>query len=183
MRIIAGKFKGLRLQPFKGQHLRPTMDRIKESLFNILQGEVEDARVLDLFSGTGNLSLEAISRGAKEVVAVENHRDSLAIIRKNLAHFKIKDEITLVPSDVFKFLQGFMGEPFAIILIDPPFTKKIGHEVMEALASSSVLAPACTVAIETGKHERIDDEYPPLKLKDRRDYGDKSLSLFYLSPP
>ena len=84
MRIIGGKYKGLYLTNFKADHIRPTTDRVKESMFNILQAQIEDARVLDLFSGTGNLGIEAISRGARHVTFVEKNKKSIQILKENI---------------------------------------------------------------------------------------------------
>jgi 16S rRNA (guanine966-N2)-methyltransferase len=178
MRIIGGKFKGHPLVSFKADHIRPTTDRVKESLFNIWQGEVEDTRVLDLFSGTGSLGLEALSRGAREILFVESHRASVDIIRRNLSQLKVESGVKIVPVDVLSFLRKFKEDPFDLILIDPPFTEKMAHEVMQALASSKAFHAGTQIAIESSSHERIDEHYSPLVIRSQRKYGDKFLSLF-----
>jgi 16S rRNA (guanine966-N2)-methyltransferase len=178
MRVISGRFKGRRLSGFKGGHLRPTMDRVKETLFNILQNDIEDRNVLDLFAGTGSLGIEALSRGAKSVVMVESHPQSLKIIRENLSSLKIEDGITVIPKDVFRFIKSTQATSYEIVFIDPPFTEKLAHKVMTELGACTFIAPKAVVAIEAAKQERIDDDYPGFLLLDRRPFGDKSLSIF-----
>lgn len=177
MRVIAGKFRGRELVSFQAGHLRPTTDRVKESIFNKLQSYIPGARVLDLFSGTGNLSIEALSRGAEKVVAIEMNRKSLDIIQKNLEKLKIT-EIDVFAVDVFKFLKKYDAEPFDIILCDPPFTEKIAHDLFLAISSSKTFKDSSIVVTESSSQERLDDRYPPLYLFDRRDYGDKYVSYF-----
>lgn len=180
MRICGGQWKGRHLVSFKADHIRPTTDRVKESLFNIWQGSVEDARVLDLFAGTGSLGLEALSRGAREVLFVESHRQSIEIIRKNIELLKIEGGYRVYPKDVLQFLKTYDGEPFDLILIDPPFTKIMAHEVMQTLSASKAFHDTTLIAIESGTKEKIEDDYPPLFRYDLRPYGDKTLSLFHL---
>ena len=109
MRIIAGRFRGHQLVSFNADHIRPTTDRVKESIFNKLQNDVPGGRVLDLFSGTGNLAIESLSRGAESVVAVEMSKKSLAIIRKNLEKLGIKGEIQVVGDDVLSTFAATTG--------------------------------------------------------------------------
>ena len=180
MRIIGGTFKGRILVSFKGQRLRPISSRVKESLFNILRNNIKDAIVLDLFAGTGSLSIEAFSQGAKKVFAVEKHPQSLQTIYKNIANLKItKQEIQVFKSDVFDFLKRYKKSlKFDLILIDPPFTQKIANETMKQIVKSSVLKKETLIVIESSQYEIITDAYPPFFLFDRRYFGDKLLSFF-----
>ncbi len=178
MRVIAGKFKGRRLVSFDASHLRPTTDRVKGSIFNKLAADIEGSRVLDLFSGTGSLAIEALSRGALEVTLVEKNPKSLRILRQNLSALKIDSGVRIESFDVFQFLGRYEGSAFDIILVDPPFTQELADEVLKSLAKSKVLASGTILAIEAGRHEKLAESYPPLELKDRRDYGDKSVSFF-----
>ncbi len=182
MRIIAGKLRGHRLAGFEAGHIRPTTDRVKESIFNRLQGDLEGARVLDLFAGTGNLGFEAWSRGAREVIAVESHPRSLAIIHKNLEKLKIQDHYSVHRRDVFQYLREYDGEAFDIILVDPPFTKVISHEVMEAMASSKVHGAASIIVIESAKQENVQPQYGSLSLSQEKNFGDKILRFFNHAP-
>ena len=178
MRIIAGKYKGRRLESFKAEHIRPTTDRVKETVFNILMREIPDARVLDLFAGTGNLGIEALSRGAAYVEFVESNPKSIRIIRGNLNNLQVNEPHAVVSRDVFKFLKEYKGDPFQVILIDPPFTEVLAHACMAALAQSAAANEGAVVVIESAKRERIDDEYGSFQLLDRRSFGDKSASFF-----
>lgn len=178
MRIISGKFKGRRLKGFNASHIRPTMDRVKETLFNILQNDVEGSMVLDLFAGTGSLGIEALSRGAAKVCMVESSPKSLSIIRENLQELQIKAGIDLIPKDVFRFLKQAQTIEFDLVFIDPPFTEALAHKVMTAMAESDIPRAGGIVAIEASKQERIDTEYPNFEFLDQRPFGDKSLYLF-----
>lgn len=183
MRIIAGKFKGHHLVSFNADHIRPTTDRVKESLFNILMGQMEESQILDLFSGTGNLGLEAISRGAGHVTFVEMNSASIAIIKRNIEKLKIeKEKYSIVKADVLKFLKTYEGNPFSIIFIDPPFTEKMADQVMMTLAASQVFDKETVIAMESVKGEKLLEEYGALKLSDRRQFGDKSLVFFQTAP-
>lgn len=179
MRIIAGKYKGHPLVAFKADHIRPTTDRVKETLFNIIQFEVEGGRVLDLFCGTGNLGLEALSRGAREVLFVEKHPSSLKITRQNIEKLKIPaDQYQIRGEDVIRFLKSYQGEPFDFIFADPPFTEAMAHEVIESADLSRAFGPRTLLAIESARRERLDTEYKTLVRTDSREFGDKILSFF-----
>lgn len=183
MRIIGGKFKGRQLVSFKADHIRPTTDRVKESIFNKLQAEIPYGRVLDLFSGTGNLSIEALSRGAEHVTAVELNKKSLMIMRDNFEKLGIKNEINVVADDVLKYVRKHKGPAFDVILVDPPFTEKMADEVLEAISARALLdqelvATETVIMIESSKHEVVKDSYDALERFDFRDYGDKHVSYF-----
>jgi 16S rRNA (guanine966-N2)-methyltransferase len=178
MRIIAGKFKGRRLVDFKADHIRPTTDRVKESLFNILYPYIEDSRILDLFSGTGNLAIEAVSRGAQYVEAVEMNRDSLSIMKQNIELLDIKEGLKCVQRDVFKYLNHYSGEAFDLILVDPPFTQKLSHSILQIIGNSQVCKNQTRIAIESAKQETVEQTYPHLNFLDQRLFGDKKLTFF-----
>lgn len=179
MRIISGKFKGRHLVSFKADHIRPTMDRIKETIFNKWMMYVDGAKVLDLFAGTGNLGLEALSRGATHVTFVEKNNKSMNIVKENIALLKIdKSEYQVQQKDVLTFLKQEKDTVYDLIFIDPPFTEKMAHDVMTAVGTSSVFGPETRIVIESIKQERIDDTYGDLICYDRQDYGDKFLSFF-----
>jgi 16S rRNA (guanine966-N2)-methyltransferase len=179
MRIISGRFKGRVLASFQADHIRPTTDRVKESLFNKWMQLTDDARVLDLFSGTGNLGLEALSRGCRHVDFVEMNPKSIAIIKKNVEMLKLeKTEYAIFKQDVLQFLKKYKGDPYDLILIDPPFTEKMAHQVLEALDSSNCFSDNTRIAIESVKKERIDETYLNLFRYDFNDYGDKILSFY-----
>ncbi|MBC7464389.1 MAG: 16S rRNA (guanine(966)-N(2))-methyltransferase RsmD [Bdellovibrio sp.] len=179
MRIVSGKYKGRILTSFTADHIRPTMDRVKETLFNKWMHEVDGAKVLDLFSGTGSLGLEALSRGAKHVEFVDLNLKSIQILKKNIELLKIpRTELMVVQRDVIAFLKKYHGDPFNLIMIDPPFTEKMAHAVMTALDASACFDDNTLIAIESIKQERMDEEYTHLIRYDFKDYGDKYLSFF-----
>lgn len=179
MRIIAGKYRGHQLVAFKADHIRPTTDRVKESLFNKIQFDLENAVVADLFCGTGNLGIEALSRDAKFCTFVEKNPKSLAITRQNLEKLRVPaSEYKIVAMDVVAYLRTYQGESFDIILADPPFTEKMAHEVMEAAGGSAVVGVQTILAIESEKKERMEERYGVLVRYYQRDYGDKYLNMF-----
>ena len=178
MRVISGKFKGRQLVSFQAEHIRPTTDRVKETLFNKLMGQVEGARVLDLFSGTGNLAIECLSRGAAWVDLVENHKQSLAIIRENLSKLKIQADFKIVPVDAFSYVEAYRGEPYNLILADPPFTRAWAHDLTLKIGASLLLAPEAIFVVEASSKERMDENYPGLNRLDQRPFGDKHLNFF-----
>jgi len=178
MRIISGKYKGRQLVSFQADNIRPTTDRVKETLFNKLMGYVEGARVLDLFSGTGNLAIECLSRGAAHVDLVENHRKSLEIIKKNFTTLKISEGFKVFPVDAFKYIQSYQGPPYDLIIADPPFTQAFGHDLSLKIGESITLGPAFMYVVETSSKERMDEQYPGLNRLDRREFGDKHLNFF-----
>ena len=178
MRIISGKFKGRPLVSFTAANIRPTTDRVKETLFNKLMGRIEGARILDLFSGTGNLAIECLSRGAAHVDLVENHRRSLGIIRQNLDLLKITEDYKIHPVDALKYIRDFEGEPYDVVIADPPFTQSLAHELGGAVGSSRLLNEDAWFVMESSRQERLDQTYPGLARLDRREFGDKHLNFF-----
>ncbi len=178
MRIISGKYKGRSLVSFKASHIRPTTDRVKESLFNKIQGEIEGARVLDLFSGTGSLGLEALSRGADFVHFVDDSTVSLKILKQNLERLELRQGFRVQRFDAVKFLRSYREEPFDLVLIDPPFLKLMADDVLTALGKSTVWHPKSLIAIETAQREMVQQTYGNLVQFDEKDYGDKSLRWF-----
>ena len=177
MRIISGRFKGHQLVAFKADHIRPTTDRVKETIFNKLMNDLSEANVFDLFAGTGNLGLEAISRGAGSVTFVEKNRKSLQILAQNIEKLGVMNEVEIVKMDVFSFLKLKNWQtPPDLIFVDPPFTQSLAHSCMLALAEAELVN--CKIVIESKKQETIDDQYRHLKLLDRKSFGDKTLSIF-----
>lgn len=183
MRIISGKFKGRRLVTFEAEHIRPTTDRVKETLFNKLMGRLEGARVLDLFSGTGALAIECLSREAAWVDLIENHKQSLSIIRKNLDLLKISEDFKLIPIDAFSYIAGYQGPAYDVVLADPPFTKALAHDLALKIGASELLKPGAWLVIEASSKERMDENYPGLNRLDQRKFGDKHLNFFTKANP
>ena len=140
MRIIAGSKRRLPLKTVEGKDTRPTTDRIKETLFNMLQNEIYGCYFLDLFAGSGQIGLEALSRGARYVVFVENAKKAAACITENIRFTKSDKESLLLQMDVIAALRSMEGKfQFDIIFMDPPYDKELEWEVLEYLKSSSLL--------------------------------------------
>lgn len=137
MRVIAGSARSLRLKTIDGLDTRPTTDRIKETLFNMLGAQVADCRFLDLFSGSGGIGIEALSRGAREAVFVERSPKAAACIRENLRFTRLEKRAVLMQIDAGSALRKLEGqEPFDIIFMDPPYRCDLEREMLEYLADS-----------------------------------------------
>ena len=137
MRVIAGKARRLPLKTVPGMDTRPTTDRIKETLFNILQNDLYGIRFLDLFSGSGGIGIEALSRGASEVYFVENARAAISCIKDNLAFTHLSESARIYPCDVMTALARLEGErPFQIIFMDPPYGQGLEQRVLEYMADN-----------------------------------------------
>src|SRR5262245_8730767 len=121
VRIAAGRFRGRRLHVPAGQAVRPTLDRVKVCIFDVLQGQLAGARVLDAYAGAGGVGLEALSRGARVVVLVEHDPTAVATLRRNVQHLGVEREVEVVRGDALRYLAGPHAEPFDLVLADPPY--------------------------------------------------------------
>ncbi|KHF24412.1 16S rRNA (guanine(966)-N(2))-methyltransferase RsmD [Solemya velum gill symbiont] len=169
LRIIGGEHRGRRLQFVAPEGLRPTTDRVRETLFNWLQNRIQGARVLDLFAGSGALGFEAASRGAREVMLVEMNRQVCEVLRQNAALLDSPDvDIRVQQRDARKFLQQSDGSSFDIVFLDPPFRKNLLQPVIELLESDGWLADDALIYIEQGSDEpeaQLPPSWKPLKEK------------------
>lgn len=180
MRIIAGRFRGLALASVgkgdAGAHLRPTTDRVRESLFSMLTGgrfgdPIEDARVLDLFAGTGALGLEALSRGAAHATLVDDGRKSLSLIRENISKCRCQDEVTVVNRDATRLPEG---APHNLIFLDPPYGKGLGEKALTSAIAGGWIAPDALIVWEENQEIILPDG---VELLDTRRYGDTTISI------
>lgn len=151
MRVIAGTARHLKLKTMEGMNTRPTTDRIKETLFNMLSYYVEDSRFLDLFSGSGGIGIEALSRGAKEAVFVEYNKKAAGCIRENLRHTHLEEHALLLEKDVKSALSYLerKGEPFQYIFMDPPYGKLLEREVLLFLEKSVLCDEDTLIIVES----------------------------------
>jgi 16S rRNA (guanine(966)-N(2))-methyltransferase RsmD len=180
MRIIGGNAKGRRLFVPRGGSVRPTAARVKESLFNILPHDFTGLRVLDLFAGSGSLSIESLSRGAAETVLVEASARSATAIRENLRRFGLKMRAQVWVAPVSRTLRSLAkrGERFDLIFLDPPYDKGLVSPSLELIAQGNLLNSAGTVVAEHSAREELQPRYDSLVLNDQRHYGDTRLSFF-----
>ncbi len=190
MRIISGSAKGRKLiSPPKtpGREklkpiIRPTSDRSREALFNILGRRVIDATVLDLFAGTGALGLEALSRGASSALFVDSHRQAHQLIRKNIELCGVGERATIIKHDLLKSLH-FLKElapdsGFNVIFADPPYRKRIIPHLLEKLLKADLVHTKGLVIAEDASGESIPDHIGSLLLVDKRSYGENSFWVF-----
>jgi len=180
MRVISGAAKGRRLKAPKGRALRPTADRVKEALFNILPHDLSGRKVLDLFAGTGNLSIEALSRGAKAAVLVDVSREATRAIEENVRGLGLTGRSRVLTAPVFKSVRMLARreEKFDLIFLDPPYDKELVGETLKAIAAEGILAESGVVVAEHSVREKVQERYGALALSDRRRYGDTQLSFF-----
>lgn len=179
MRIITGRARGVRLKAPKGLSTRPTSDRVKESLFNILGARVANRRVLDLFAGTGSLGLEAISRGAAGAVLVD--RATGDVLQDNAEHAKLSDLARIVRGDVFTALTRLAadGETFDLVFCDPPYGKGLWERALTALDGSPLLSEGALVIVESGEDERTIPALSRLSLVREERYGHTTRLRFF----
>jgi len=179
MRIISGISKGRKLVTPRDHSLRPTSDRVKESIFNALQGKLEGKVVLDLFAGTGNLGIEALSRGAKKTIFVEKGRLALRLIQRNLNLFGLKDRSEIFPKDANRAI-GILkqkGESFDLILMDPPYEKGLIHKTLKTLNSHQIFHKDSILVVEHNRREPLPRTLGGWNLIRQRRIGETVISF------
>jgi 16S rRNA (guanine966-N2)-methyltransferase len=181
MRIVAGRFKGASLEAPKGLSTRPTSDRVRQALFNVLEHgparfEFEGARVLDLFAGTGALALEALSRGARYAVLIEEDAAARAAIRRNVEALSLTGVTKIWRRDATRLGEAGTLQPFDLVFCDPPYGKGLGERALASAATGGWLAKGATAVLEERAHSEI--AWPAsLQEIDRRRYGDTVIAL------
>lgn len=174
MRIISGQARGRKLATLEGENTRPTLDRTREALFNILQTRVRGAKVLDLFAGSGALGLEALSRGAQSAVFCDVSRQACAVIQKNIEALRAQDRSRLLCCDAMDALARLAGESFDVVFLDPPYRKGLVDKALVGLVAADALAPGCVIVAETAQEEAF--AVPEaLCIADSRKYGKSRL--------
>ncbi len=172
MRVIAGSARRLLLKTVEGKDTRPTTDRIKETLFNILSFDIEGCRFLDLYAGSGAIGIEALSRGASRAVFVEMNKKAAVCIRDNLEHTHLSDRALLLHKDVSGAILWMEGreQAFDYIYMDPPYGKSYEREVLELLSRSDLCSEETTIIIESDLETSFDyiDQLPFLITREKR---------------
>ncbi len=172
MRVIAGKARRIPLVSPEGRETRPTTDRVKETLFNIIQDDIPGSQFLDLFSGSGGIGIEALSRGAKEAVFVEYAKKALDCIHANLDKTKLKEQAVILPTEVSHGLSrlGKMGKKFDIVYADPPYQKGYEAQILNWLLESEVVKSGTLVILESSRETLPDfvseNDYEVIRIKE-----------------
>lgn len=177
MRIIAGDYKGRRLYSPLDDKIRPTSDKVKEAVFSILTNEICDSRVLDLFAGTGNLGLEALSRGAQHCWFADSSRESLRLLRQNIAYCRAEEYSTVLAGDFRKVLARMEGE-VDVIFLDPPYGKDMLPDCFQLISQYGLLAEGGRIIAEHRREESLPQQLGGFeKLKERK-YGNVVISIY-----
>ena len=153
MRIITGRAKGIRLVTLEGEKTRPTAERVKEAVFSMLQFDIEGRRVLDLFAGSGQMALEAISRGAREAILVDKAKDAIAVINKNIEKTRLSDYCRVFCLDWYDYVRRFAGEKFDIVFLDPPYAAGLYAPALSSLLAANMLKPTSLIVCESDSAE------------------------------
>jgi len=185
MRIVAGKYRSRILKSLKGNALRPTSDRLRETLFNVLGANVAGSRFLDVFAGTGAVGIEAISRGAKEVVFIENHAPAAVLIRRNLESLAITSGAQVLPLDALRGLEKLAAchkptdAPIDFVFVDPPYAEKDQYDrILGFLGAASFLAEGSLVIAEHRRSHELPQRVGRLLQTRILRQGDAALSFF-----
>ena len=177
MRVITGTARGTVLKTPDGMKTRPTADRVKEGLFSIIQFEVQGRRVLDLFAGTGQLGIEALSRGAESVVFVDRLPQAAALVRENLRRTGFTEKASVIRSDYESFLRSRPGI-FDLILLDPPYAENFLENALKIISEIDILADSGIIVCEKTADSVLSGCFRNLKMQKEYRYGHTSLVLF-----
>jgi len=181
MRVIAGKYGSRRIASGRGMELRPTSDRLRETLFDILQSRIEGCFFVDGYAGTGAVGIEAVSRGARMVAFLEKHRPSVALIRNNLERLGIREGVEVIGGDVVKGLDGLAqrGEAADILFFDPPYAAREEYRrLLEALEESPLAGRETLIILERARKMGLEAAYGPLVRIRKVEQGDAALEFF-----
>ena len=180
MRVISGKCRGTKLFSLEGNNTRPTLDRVKESLFNIINFEIQDCTFLDLFAGSGAIGIEAASRGAKKVLMCENNKEACEVINKNIEKTKLQDIITLYNMDFERCINSKLNETFDIVYLDPPYKTDYAYIATKLLLESKLITEKTLIILETDIEQIVENQFEKLDLKEinKKKYG-RACLLFY----
>ncbi len=173
MRIISGKARGTKLYTLDGTATRPTLDRVKESLFNIIQNDIEDSTVLDLFSGSGAIGLEFLSRGAKRAVLCDNSKDAIKIIKQNVQKTHFEEKVEVYNMEFTKLVERLQNQKFDIIYIDPPYATDFIKISLEKIIEYELVNENTKIIVETDDETRILNQIEKMdvEITDKRKYG------------
>lgn len=177
MRVITGTARGRKLKELIGMDTRPTTDRVKEAEFSVIQFEIEGRRVLDLFAGTGQLGIEALSRGAAHCTFVDTRREAVSLIRENLAHTQLEDRGTVIQSDFLAFLTH-IKEKFDVIFLDPPYESGMLEKAIETITKIDIVSENGIMVCENGSNSAWPEVPKPYRLQKEYRYGKIRVALY-----
>lgn len=178
MRVITGMARGMRLETLEGLDVRPTTDRVKEAAFSMIQFEVEGRNVLDLFAGSGQLGIEALSRGAKSATFVDANPEAVKIVRSNLMHTGLSHQASVAAGDFEQFLK-YTKATFDVALIDPPYSKGLVDRALPLVVPH--MSENGVIVCEVARIDSLPDAAESFKLIRRSDYGKTSLGIYRMA--
>lgn len=178
MRVITGTARGRRLKELQGNDTRPTTDKVKEGMFNILQFDIEGRKVLDLFAGTGQLGIEALSRGAEHATFVEQRNDAVRLIRENLEVCDFTGVSRVVTGEALGFLSS-VREKYDLIFLDPPYDSELAEKAIAHIARHDLLAPHGIIMVETDKDKQLPALSAPYSIYREYRYGRIKLTVYH----
>jgi len=178
MRIVGGTRRGRRLHGPRSLHIRPTADRVRETLFNVLGQRLDGGEVLDLYAGTGALGLEALSRGAARAVLVDSGAEAIALCRRNAADLELLPQVEVLKVPAARAVEQLAasGRRFSIVFADPPYRARAGTSTLEAV--EPLLAEGGTLVLEHDRRESLPEACGPLVRQDERRFGDTLVSVY-----
>lgn len=177
MRVITGKAKGVALKTPEGLLTRPTADRVKEALFSVINFDVPGADVLDLFGGTGQLGIEALSRGAKSAVFVDHQANACALIKENLRRTKLEEQGTVVRSDYLEYLKRTRNQ-FDIVFLDPPYAEVFLETALKCLSEIDILRSGGIIVTERPVGKALDQNFPGFVRSRDYKYGKTLIAIY-----
>ena len=178
MRVISGTARGRKLKELQGMETRPTTDKVKESLFNIIQFEIEGRRVLDLFGGTGQLGVEALSRGAERCTFVDQRREAVSLIRENLKLCGLSERSRVVQGEALSFLSG-CRERYDVILLDPPYASEMLEKALTTAAGIDILSENGIMVCESAAEKVLPELPEPYRRGRDYRYGKIKLTVYH----
>ena len=183
MRVVGGTFKGRRLQTCRVKSLRPTSEKIREAIFNIIAPWLAGGSVLDLYAGTGGLGIEALSRGMDRAVFVEHNSAIVSVLKKNISSCHCEEQSEVIGLPVSKGLKilKFRKEKFALIFLDPPYNEQLAGETIYEIYESQLLNEDGLITVEHSSREVLEKGYGGIKMENQRKYGQSLVSFFSLN--
>ncbi|MBR2471932.1 MAG: 16S rRNA (guanine(966)-N(2))-methyltransferase RsmD [Clostridia bacterium] len=177
MRVISGSARGAKLKTIEGNATRPTTDKVKGAIFNILANDIYGKKVLDLYAGSGALGIEALSRGAEMSVFAEKSAQAADIIKQNLEHTKLTNKAKILKNDVFAVLKTIL-EKFDLIFLDPPYAEELALLTLKAIDEAKILADGGIIIAETDEGQMLPETVGELQLYDKRKYGRININFY-----